>query len=44
MTGQPLDVVAVRADDDLVEHVRAGHTPDSDLGRLLAAWHAEVNR
>ena len=37
---------AVRADDQLIEVVRTGRVPAvaEPLARLLAAWHAEVNR
>lgn len=39
----PIDVAAVRADDDLVEDLRAGNVPDGDpLGRTLGAWADEA--
>lgn len=41
--GEIVDVVAVRADDQLVEGVAAkAHTPTDDTERLLVAWVSEV--
>jgi hypothetical protein len=37
VTTSAIDVVAVRADDQLVEDIRAGHTPGGDLAQYLAA-------
>lgn len=34
----------VAADDDYVEQLRAGATPDDELGQSLAAWRDDVQR
>ncbi|MGI5125898.1 hypothetical protein ACQEVB_03685 [Pseudonocardia sp. CA-107938] len=43
----PLNVAALRADDELIELVRRDRVPPAvtdPLVRLLVAWRAEVNR
>jgi len=39
---EPLNVADLKADDELVETLRAGDTPDDTLGRMLGAWRDDV--
>lgn len=40
----PLDTDAIAADDELVEQLRAGETPDGPLGQRLGAFRDETQQ